>query len=85
MPPCGRSSRGVSFIVPPAILATVARGGTEIMGFYGSAGRFTAFIFGLIGSAIALIILVLWGTIHTAIGAFQDRPLARTGSAGDCS
>jgi hypothetical protein len=42
------------------------------MGILREFGRFTALIFGLIGSASALIILVLWGTIHTAIGAFQD-------------
>jgi hypothetical protein len=42
------------------------------MGILREAGRFTALIFGLIGSAIALIILVLWGTIHNVIGAFQD-------------
>jgi hypothetical protein len=44
------------------------------MGILREFGRFTALIFGLIGSAAALIILVAWGAIHTAIGAFQDSP-----------
>jgi hypothetical protein len=45
-----------------------------LMGILREFGRFTALIFGLIGSVIALIILVLWGSIHTAIGAFSDSP-----------
>jgi hypothetical protein len=44
------------------------------MGILREFGRFTALIFGLIGSALALIILILWSTIHTAIGAFQNSP-----------
>jgi hypothetical protein len=37
-------------------------------------GKFTVLIFGLIGSFLALIILILWGTVHNIIGAFQDAP-----------
>jgi hypothetical protein len=37
-------------------------------------GKFTVLTFGLIGSFLALIILVLWGTIHNIVGAFQNTP-----------
>jgi hypothetical protein len=41
---------------------------------FSALGKFTVLTFGLIGSFLALIILVLWGSIHTAIGAFSDSP-----------
>ena len=41
---------------------------------FSALGKFTVLTFGLIGSFLALIILVLWGTIHTLIGAFGDSP-----------
>jgi hypothetical protein len=41
---------------------------------FSALGKFTVLTFGLIGSFLALIILVLWGSIHTLIGAFNDSP-----------
>lgn len=35
-------------------------------------GKFTVLTFGLIGSFLALIILVLWGTIANIVGAFGE-------------
>jgi hypothetical protein len=37
-------------------------------------GKFTVLTFGLIGSFLALIILLLWGTIANIITAFRDAP-----------
>ncbi len=37
-------------------------------------GKFTVLTFGLIGSFLALIILLLWGAIANVITAFRDAP-----------
>ena len=37
-------------------------------------GKFTVLTFGLIGSFLALIILLLWGTIANIVTAFENSP-----------